>query len=1085
MHRRFKFAPRLWLPLSLTLAALSPLGAEDRPEWDDPSVIQVKVEPLRVSFLPFADRAGALEGIDTPKRSPRYMTLSGDWKFHWAESPDQRPKDFYTVDYDLTAWDTIQVPSNWQLAGYGLPIYTNIKYPFDTSEFRAPRSWNPVGSYRRSFTLPANWQWSPGSDAPVFLHFEGVNSAFYVWVNGQKVGYSQGSRTPAEFDISPCLRSGTNHIAVEVYRWSDGAYLEDQDFWRLSGIFRDVYLWKSESVRLKNFQAIGDFDPVTGAGSLSLEVSATAGASVEVELIHPAEGIAISRQLQVDNGPARSVIRLASVRPWSAEQPQLYTLILTVRDAAGATREVVAQRIGLRRVEIKNAVLLVNGAPIVLKGANRHEHHPATGHVVSTADMLRDIRLLKRHNFNAVRTAHYPNLPEWYRLCDLHGFYLINEANLETHGFGRDISNAINHHRDWLEPHIDRMRRMIERDINHPSIIMWSVGNESGDGPNTTAAYQWAKHRDPSRILHYENAAYYDATGLSTDIISFMYLKARGIERMLDYWQPARPLMLCEYSHAMGNSNGNLDAYWDQIWNNPRVTGAFVWDLMDQGLRQPIPAGASDPWGRQSFFAYGGWWEDPLEIDNDGNFCMNGILAADRTPFPGLRALKYVQQPVSVEIAEDHSAISVLNRYDFSELAEQVSLHWEILEDGAPARSGTLVLPSIAPRERASIQLPPAARATDTSKESFLNLSFRTKDPSPWWERGYELAYTQFQLSGPWTVPASQRDATGIELSQQEQAIHLSGQDWAITFDTNTAAISSWQVGGKALLVNGPRPDFWRAPTDNDRGADLRDGSHEGAPLKKVLAASNLWREAAASWAPAPPNLEQTADGSIHIRFSGQLLAGRAELSLDYRVHTTGRIELAYHYQAHEKLPLLLRVGTVWELPLQFQHIQWYGRGPDSTYPDRKFEPIGIFASTVMDNWIDYPKPQENGNKVDVRWFTITDDQGFGLRVMSEQALSVNASPYAAAELAGQAYGWQLPAPSRTVLNIDHAQMGVGGDDSWGAIALPQYRLNADEYRYQFILDPVVRRQKTEASVDHQAVVDFRNTPKRRTFQLP
>ena len=1051
---------RLTLPLITSLAIIATSAADERPAWDDPSIIQVNTQPLRASFTPFADRESALQHLDHPKRSSRYMTLSGDWEFHWSPSPAERPENFHTPGFDDAAWDTITVPSNWQMQGFGLPIYTNIEYPFDISEFRAPHRWNPVGSYRRSFTLPAGWDWTPESENPVFLHFEGVSSAFHLWINGEKVGYSQGSRTPAEFDVSRHLTAGTNHIAVEVYRWSDGSYLEDQDFWRLSGIFRDVYLWKSTPTRLKNFNAIADFDPETEKGSLALDITATPGATITAELIDPATDEVIRQSITLEaDGTATTTIDLESVRPWSAEKPNLYTLVLTIANGEDV-REVVAQRTGFRRVEIKDAIFLVNGKPIILKGANRHEHHPDTGHVVTTEDMMRDIRMLKRHNFNAIRTAHYPNAPEWYRLCDLHGIYLIDEANIETHGFGRHKDNAINHHPDWREPHIDRMRRMIERDINHPSIIMWSVGNESGDGPNTTAVYEWGRDRDPSRIVHYENATYPDAAGQATDILSFMYLRAAGIERALERWQPARPLMICEYSHAMGNSNGNLDAYWEKIWNNARVAGAFVWDWMDQGLRQPIPHGLKDPWDRTEFFAYGGWWEDRLAIHNDGNFCMNGVLAADMTPRPGLRALKFVKQPVFVEMADYPSTITILNRYDFTDLAEKLTLHWELIENGEPAGSGDLELPSTAPGERKNIQLPAASRPEGTGKEAFLNLSFRTKNESLWWEPGYELAHTQFPLGGVWNVPPSNHGDARITVNEDENedTVHLTGTGWEITFDKKSATIRQWSAAGHDLLAGGPFPDFWRAPTDNDIGAGLRDeADHTPVPDNRALRNSNLWRTAATTWKPTATHATESSDGAVNITFTGDLLDGRATLTIDYTVQPGGRIEVDFQYKANEQLPQLIRIGTKWELPPEFHNIQWYGRGPDPTYADRKFEPIGIFSSTVMDNWIDYSKPQENGNKVDVRWFEITNDEGLGLRVMSGRPLSVNATPFRKSELAGKAYSWQLPEPSVTVLNIDRAQMGVGGDDSWGATALPEYRLNDREYRYAFAIEPILQ----------------------------
>ena len=1044
------------LPAFFLLASLTASAAAGRPDWDNPAVIQVNTVAPRATFMPFPDRNSALAHLDHPKRSPRCMSLSGEWAFHWSASPAESPEGFHRTDYPDDGWDRIRVPSNWQIEGFGLPIYTNIKYPFPTEDLRAPHEWNPVGSYRRSFDLPDSWQWSPGGEEPVFLHFEGVESAFHVWVNGQPVGYSQGSRTPAEFDVSKYLVQGRNHIAVRVYRWSDASYLEDQDFWRLSGIFRDVYLWKGTAVRLENYQALADFDSLTDRGFLQLEVKSTPGATVVAELMDPGSGrMMATRSLAGDNGSASTRIELEGIRPWSAEDPNLYTLILSVHDASGQAQEVVAWRVGFRRVEIREARFLVNGVPVKLKGVNRHEHHPDTGHVVTRENMLRDIRMLKRNNFNAVRTAHYPNLPEWYQLCDLYGIYLIDEANIETHGFGRGRDNAVNNDPAWREPHVDRMRRMVERDINHPSIIMWSVGNEAGDGPNTDACHDWAASRDPSRIVHYENATYPEGKGRGTDIISRMYLEAKDFEEVLEYWGPERPMMLAEYTHAMGNSNGNLDAYWDKIWTNPRLAGAFVWDWMDQGLRQPVPYGLKDPWGRNDFFAYGGWWEDRAAIWNDNNFCMNGLLAADWTARPGLRALKYVQQPVKVELNAEDGSLSLLNRYDFTDLAEVVTLHWTVGKEGVLLRSGTITLPPVAPHSVRQIPLPPEALLKDPQAETWLNVSLLAKEPSFWWERGYELAYAQFKLGGDWTVPAAADTGAHIKLLEEDDTLTVAGADWEIVFGKTQRGLIRWKSGGKDLLKRGPLPDFWRAPTDNDRGAGLQKTGRDAAPRDKILTPSNAWQNAMASWRPGAPVVRSMADGSVEIAYAGPILRGKAEVSIRYRVEPGGRVKLEYAYEAGEKLPLILRVGTEWILDDAFSRIRWYGRGPDPTYSDRKWERMGVYETTVMENWVDYSKPQENGNKVDVRWLEITDSSGAGLRFTGTRPLSCNALPFSKAEMMQTDYSWQLPPPDKTVLNIDLAQMGVGGDDSWGSIALPEYRLDGKAYQYSYYIEPV------------------------------
>jgi beta-galactosidase len=1041
---------------SLLLIGLNPLTAGLRPPWDDPAIIQVNTESPRATFIPFADRASALANIDDPKRSSRYMSLSGEWAFNWSASPKDRPLGFEKTDFSVAGWDRIQVPSNWQTEGFGIPIYTNIQYPFVTEGFRAPTNWNPVGSYRRSFVLPL--EWAESAQEPVFLHFEGVESAMYVWINGEAVGYSEGSRTPAEFDVSKFLRPGINQIAVEVYRWSDASYLENQDFWRLSGIFRDVYLWRAPTTRLENFQVMADFEVSDGSGSLEIDLSLTAGASILVELLDPRDHSVLQSETLADPGRAATVsFAFDTVRPWNAETPELYTLVLSVLDASGEVEEVIARRIGFRRVEIRDSRFLVNGVPVKLKGVNRHEHHPDTGHVVSRETMVRDISVMKRHNINAVRTSHYPNVPEWYALCDLYGIYVIDEANIETHGFGRGPNNAMNHHPDFREAHVDRMRRMVERDINHPSILMWSVGNESGDGPNTNACYDWASERDPSRIVHYENSTYPSGAGVATDIVSRMYLEAKDFEETLDVWGPERPIMLAEYSHAMGNSNGSLDAYWNQMWANPRIAGGFIWDWMDQGLRQPVPHGLKDPWGRIDFFAYGGWWEDRAAIFNDNNFCMNGLISSDWTPHPGLRTLKYFQQPVKVELeASGRPGLVLTNRHDFIDIADELTLEWTLSEEGRVIRTGRLDLPSIPARATATLELPEEAWVKNPQKETWLTLSFTTRHSSLWWERGYELAFEQFKLGGVWTVPTAEMPQSRLAVKETADGVTVSGDDWSIDFDTAAQTMVNWTVSGKALIERGPRPDFWRAPTDNDRGAGLSDTGRGKPQEQGILKASNAWIDAVDSWNTGAPSIKKTSDGSVRVAFEGTIWNGQASLDMVFTVEPTGRLQIEFSYATEADLPLIPRVGTEWVLAEGLDQLQWYGRGPDPTYSDRPWERIGIYETTALDNWFDYSKPQENGNKVDVRWMKVTNAGGQGLKISSDAVLSCNALPFSKEAMRNKAYSWQLPPAGPVHLNIDHAQMGVGGDNSWGRICHPEYRLQAKTYRYSYLVTPVM-----------------------------
>ncbi len=1038
----------------------------DRPEWDNPAIIQLGNEAPRTSFLAFPDRLSALANVRYPKASPNYATLAGDWDFHWSPNPASRPIDFYRPDFDTSAWTTIPVPSNWQLQGHGLPIYANATYPFPIDDARPPHDWNPVGSYRRSFELPAAWDYDAEADERVFLHFEGVNSAFYVWVNGEKVGYNEDSRTTAEFDITPHLQPGKNLIAVEVYRWSDGAILEDQDFWRLSGIFRDVYLWHAGAAHVRDVRVLADFDPATRDGTLSLDLDLelpSADYLAEIELLD-ASGTQVL-QLAKPATAFKPATRgwdvtafVAAPAPWSAESPTLYPLLITLRDATTQrVLEVVPLEVGFRRVEIKDAQLLVNGVAIKLKGVNRHEHDPVGGHVVSREAMLQDIALMKRHNLNAVRTSHYPNQPEWYRLCDQAGIYVLDEANLETHGFGRHTAhNRIANDPAWAQPILDRTQRMIARDFNHPSIIMWSTGNESGDGPNLKAVRTWVNAHDPSRPLHYENSNL-DVEGLdgsSSDVISHMYLAAADFDRELAKW-PDKPLILCEYTHAMGNSNGNLDDYWDRIYANPRLAGAYVWDWMDQGIAQPIPYGRIDPWGRDTFFAYGGWWEDQASVPNDNNFCMNGLIAADRTPHPGLLALKHLIQPVHATMKLDDSAaltVQLTNRLDFTDVADEVDLHWTMLRDGEVIESGTTALPATAARDQSELTLNPTTDWRDATGETVLQLSYRSKAATMWWKAGYELGHDEFPLSGAYHAAAAAKGAAP-QVERTEKSIIVSGGDWSLRFDAKTGDLREWLNQGTALATKSA-PDFWRSPTDNDRGAGLR---FDRENPRGRLAPSRVWKDAAAQRQVSAVDVStDAATHAVVITSTGSVLDGSVDLTVTTRVLPDGALEVDYRYATEQDQPAIPRVGMQWQIPTEFASVRWYGRGPEPTYSDRAFAHLGTYNQSVMDSWTEFSRPQANANKVDVRWLELVAPDGRGLRVSAlDQPLSCEVSPYSAAQITRVDYSWQLGPSTATFLNVDAVQMGVAGDDSWGAIAHPAYLPTAKTYRYRYRIEPL------------------------------
>jgi beta-galactosidase len=1054
------------LVLPLYIYATINCGAQNRSElleWNDPSVIQVNTESPRTTFYTFPDAESALANITHQKRSARYHSLSGEWAFHWSENPASRPKDFYTKNFNYRNWNNIDVPSNWQMCGYGMPIYTNIEYPFPIEDYKVPVDWNPVGSYRRTFSLPKAWDWSSDDKDQIYLHFEGVNSAFYVWINGEKVGYSQGSRTPAEFNITPFLHKGNNDIAVEVYRWSDASYLEDQDFWRLSGIYRDVYLWKSGSTGVKDVEILADYNAENQSGELSLDIkleSKTDNISdykIETSLLD-FKGHTI---LKKSNQPLTSSdgwwnwkTTVNGIDPWSAEDPNLYVLLITLTDKQGNLVETIPQYIGFRRVKIVNSVLLVNDQPVKLKGVNRHEHHPETGQVVSTESMMQDIIVMKRHNINAVRTSHYPNTPEWYSLCDYFGIYVIDEANLETHGFGRSTKSKINEDPIWEKAHVDRTMRMIERDYNHPCIIMWSAGNESSDGPNTDACYEFGNKRDPSRPFHYENANLPKFDGKATDIISRMYLQAKDFQSQLDKW-PEKPLILCEYAHAMGNSNGNLDAYWDKVYENPRIAGLFVWDWMDQGLKQDIPYGRLDPWNRSSFFAYGGWWEQRANVYNDNNFCMNGLIDAAWNPHPGLVTLKHFLQPITAKIIEtgDNIALEVKNRNYFINLKDEIKIVWSLQEEGNIISNGTIALPNILPQQSKKIDLPNALKAFPIKKETWLNISYQSTQSSVFWDRNYEIGWDQFKLGGSWKATAFEGKNVQLNISEDDKNIIVASDNWLIKWDIPSGIIEEWKVGTTILIDNGGQPDFWRAPTDNDRGAGLGEARNPGG-AKKKLTESNLWKKEGKSWKPTKSAVDRIADGSVKITFNGSLMNKAADLKIIYTVSGDGSLEIDYNYSTQQELPMIPRIGMEWQMDASFQDLKWYGPGPGPTYSDRNFERIGNYETSVMENWIDYSKPQENGNKADIRWMQVTNEKGQGLLFEGNQYLSCNAMPFSKEEIESAAYSWQLGKPDKTFLNIDYAQMGVGGDNSWGLICHEEYRLLAKNYHYKYLVTP-------------------------------
>jgi len=788
-------------------------------DWENPEMIGQNKELPHCTLIPYADIEAAMKG--TREASGFYKSLNGEWKFHWVQKPAERPKDFYKLEYDVRNWDEIPVPSNWQMHGYGRPIYLNVPYPFKKNPPYIQHDYNPVGSYRTDFEIPDNWK-----ERQVFIHFDGVESAFYLWINGKKVGYSQGSRTPAEFNITPYLDEGKNILAAEVYRWSDGSYLECQDFWRLSGIFRDVYLYSTPGLHIRDFDVTCDLDKEYRDAMLHVTArvrnySKKPFLKPEVEVaLMDSENKPVGQEVLTEGTTAyispgaESIIKMkasvANPLKWSAEKPNLYTVFLILKNDDGKVIEVERTNFGFRKVELKDGQLLVNGVPIIVKGVNRHEHDPDTGHYVSLDSMVRDIKLMKQFNINTVRTCHYPDDPKWYDLCDRHGLYLIDEANIESHGIGYSPDETLANKPEWKTAHIDRIIRMVERDKNHPSVIIWSMGNEAGDGTTFEAASEWMHRRDPSRPVHYERAG----RRPHTDIVCPMYSRIGSIVKYAQAKQD-RPLIMCEYAHAMGNAVGNLQEYWDAIEKYKYLQGGSIWDWVDQGLRKKTDDG-------REYWAYGGDFGDE---PNDGNFCINGLVFPDRRVPPKLWEVKKVYQPVGIKAENTASGkVKIHNKNLFTNLKEFDAV-WAMSEDGKVIQKGLLEPLDIAPGESTIVTLPLKRPALTPGTEYWLRVSFQLRKDTSWANKGHEIAWEQFKID--YDVPAKPvmeiNKIPGLELSDSGDLVIVKGKDFRVVFSRNQGGITQLVYRDKAIIlsthdnIKGPVLNAFRAPTDNNR----------------------------------------------------------------------------------------------------------------------------------------------------------------------------------------------------------------------------------------------------------------------------
>ncbi|MEM6263881.1 MAG: glycoside hydrolase family 2 TIM barrel-domain containing protein [Bacteroidota bacterium] len=1019
-------------------------SAWENPEWEDPEIFQINKEEPTASFYRYANGEDALAN-DSWENSPFYQSLNGTWDFYFAENVQARPEDFYKEGFDRAGWDKIEVPSNWELKGFGIPIYTNITYPFPANPPFIPHEINNIGSYIREFEVPESWD---GKE--VYLHFAGVSGAMYVWLNGEFIGYNEGSKTPAEFNLSKVVKTGKNSIAVQVVRWSDASYIEDQDFWRLSGIERDVYVYATNPVTIRDIQVTSDVSDDFRDGEFGLEVTllnatkANSEQTVEVKLLEGDKEIyTASKTVAVAPGKATTDFKtiIPDVTYWNAEKPYLYTLLIS------ANGESTSLKVGFRKVKIENSQFLVNGQAVLIKGVNLHDHHQVNGHVV-TADLTRkDMELMKQNNINAIRCSHYPKNPHFYRLADEYGFYVIDEANIESHGMGttnqgqgltQDLEKQAKHPaylENWQVAHLDRTIRMFERDKNHPSIVTWSLGNESGNGQNLFATYKWLKARDASRPVQYEGATKFE----NTDIQAPMYW---DIPAMLAYvkGENTRPLIMCEYAHAMGNSLGNLQDYWDVIEAHPTMQGGFIWDWVDQGLLTHNEAG-------EAYWAYGGDLGG-AELQNDKNFCLNGVVNPDRTPHPSLFELKKVYQYVKFKLVDKKTGeVEIKNMYDFTHLST-LNFSWKLMEDGVEKASGTLPAIEVGPQksQRVKIELPGPEKV---SAEYHLNLYAHLAEAQPLIPKGYFMAYEQFELQKGSYLTSADDEADKLEVTKTDATLSISGDNFQFVFDTRSGELTSMDYGDGNLLQRGFQPNFWRAPIDNDFGYNMPEklGAWKAAGKNKVLTSFEDQAEEHAVVVTSIYTMEEVEGATVELR---------------YRISPGGKLTLTTELRGvSEKLPVLPRFGTNVILNEAFNQVSWFGRGPHENYRDRKTSAlVGKYAAAVKDLYFPYSRPQENGYRTEVRWASFANAKGKGIKVTSAIPFCFSAhhqynDDFDPGKAKAQRHTTDIIQRDLVNLNIDKVQMGVGGDNSWGAMPHDEYLIFPKDMSFSYVIEPL------------------------------
>ncbi|WP_226643148.1 glycoside hydrolase family 2 TIM barrel-domain containing protein [Mesobacillus subterraneus] len=952
--------------------------------------------------------------------------LNGDWKFHYSINPAHRPEHFYKHDFDSSVWGDITVPGHIQLQGYGQPQYVNTMYPWDgIADIRPPEiptDHNPVGSYVKTFTVPANMQ-----NKPVYISFQGVESAFYVWLNGEFVGYSEDSFTPADFDLTPYITEGENKLAVEVYQRSTGSWLEDQDFWRFSGIFRDVYLYTVPEIHVFDANIRGELDETYTKGTLMADLkfltTQPAPSKVTAELYDAKGNLVASQDGEINEGASSISIAVDQPQLWNAENPYLYQLLIHIYNESGSLVEVIPQKVGFRRFEMIDKVMHLNGERIVFKGVNRHEFNCYTGRTVSREDMLWDIKTLKQNNINAVRTSHYPNQSYWYQLCDEYGVYVIDEMNLETHGSWQKMGqvepswNIPGNKPEWEDIVMERAVSMFERDKNHPSILIWSCGNESYGGEVILNVSRYFKKVDPGRLVHYEGVFWTPDYRETSDMESRMYAKPADIEEYLE-GNPDKPYISCEYMHAMGNSLGGMHKYTELEQKYPMYQGGFIWDYIDQSLIK------KDRYGKE-FLAYGGDFEDR---PTDYGFCTNGIVYANRELSPKMQEVKFLYQ--NIKLVPDFDGVSIINENLFVDTKDYV-LEYSLLLEGKQIYCGQLEV-VVKPQSEGRAEFNFPADIAAAPGEYSIQTGFKLKEKKVWADAGHEVAFGQYVFE----VKAEEQPAVKGELRVVHGDVNIGvhGRDFSIIFSKQAGTLVSLNYAGREMIAQPPAPLFWRATTDNDRGfaQGFESGLWFAASLARKCTGIEVKEESS-----------QTSIGFTY-KFS---ISTEVEVKVTYSVLGDGSLHVKSTYHGAQNLPQLPIFALSFKSSADYDQLEWYAMGPEENYSDRsKGARLGIFKNQVTDNLSGYVMPQESGNRTGVRRLIVMNKKGQGIKISAiSEPLECNVSPYTAFELENAQHIYELPPVHYSVITVAGKQMGVGGDDSWGAPVHNEYLIPADQ----------------------------------------